>query len=183
MAASPSLRRRRLAAELRKLRDASGMSINDVAGKLGWQPSRISRIETRQLGIGAPDLRRLLDLYEVDDSDFRARLADLARRAGEQGWWRSYGRHVIGPALSDLIAVEAEAAVIRTYQPEVIPGLLQTAAYARAIIGGMAESGMTAAGIERRVQIRMERQQILTRAEPPARSVKSARIRSVCRRW
>lgn len=166
MAASPSLRRRRLAAELRKLRDESGMSIADVAGKLDWQASRISRIETRQLGITAPDLRRLLDVYEIEDEAYRARLSEMARRAGERGWWQSYSRHVISPGLGDLITVEAEAAVIRTYQPELVPGLLQTAGYAREIVRTGNKTD-TSAEIERRVDVRLERQHILTRTEPP----------------
>lgn len=181
MVASPSLRRRRLAGELRNLRDESGMSITDVADKLGWQASRISRIETRQLGITAPDLRKLLDLYEVEDEAHRARLADLARRASERGWWQSYGPHVIQPSYADLISVEAEAVSIRTYQPETVPGLLQTSSYAREIIRNMRPMDATAA-IERRVEVRLERQQILTRTEPPPPRLQAVLNEAVIRR-
>jgi transcriptional regulator with XRE-family HTH domain len=166
MPASPSLRRRRLAAELRRLRDQSGLSISDVAEKLDWPGSRISRIETRQLGITAPDLRKLLDVYAVDDEAHRVRLAEMARRAGERGWWQSYPRHVIPSEYGDLITVEEEAATIRSYQPEVVPGLLQTPGYARAVIRAGRKSD-PAAEIDRRVEVRLERQQILTRSEPP----------------
>ncbi len=165
MPASPSLRRRRLAAELRRLRDSSGQSITDVAEKLGWQSSKISRIETRQLGVTAPDLRKLLDVYEVQDEEYRSRLSEMARRAGERGWWQSYPRHVIPSEYGDLITVEAEAATIRSYQPEVVPGLLQTPGYARAVIRA-GRKGDTAAEIDRRVEVRLERQQVLSRAEP-----------------
>jgi len=166
MPASPSLRRRRLAAELRRLRDQSGLPISDVAEKLDWPASRISRIETRQLGITTPDLRKLLDLYGVDDETHRSRLAEMARRAGERGWWQSYPRQIVSPGYGDLITVEQEAAVIRSYQPELVPGLLQTAGYARSVIRA-GNRGDLAAEIDRDVEVRLERQQILTRAEPP----------------
>jgi transcriptional regulator with XRE-family HTH domain len=133
MPASPSLRRRRLAAELRRLRDQSGLSTTEAAKKLGWQPSRISRIETRQSGITAPDLRKLLNEYGVDDTAYRASLAELARRVNERGWWQKYAG-LIGSEYADLIGLEAEARTIRTYQQELVPGLLQTPDYARAVI-------------------------------------------------
>jgi transcriptional regulator with XRE-family HTH domain len=166
MPAAPSLRRRRLAAELRKLRDESGLSITDVAEKLAWQGSKLSRIETRQLGITAPDLRRLLDVYGVADEAYRDWLVELARRANERGWWQSYSRQVVPPELSDLIVVEEEAAAIRSYQPELVPGLLQTPGYARAVVRA-GDKGPPTAEIGRRVEVRLERQQILGRDEPP----------------
>ncbi|MGE5135828.1 MAG: helix-turn-helix domain-containing protein [Gemmatimonadota bacterium] len=181
MPASPSLRRRRLAAELRRLRDQSGLSISEVAEKLSWQPSRISRIETRQLGIGAADLRKLLDVYGADDEGYRDRLAELARYANERGWWQSYPRHVIPSEYGDLIAVEAEAATIRSYQPEVVPGLLQTPGYARAVIRAGRKSD-TAAEIDRRVEVRLERQSVLARQEPPPPRVRVVLNEAVLRR-
>jgi len=181
MPASPSLRRRRLAAELRQLRDQSGLSISEVAEKLGWQPSRISRIETRQLGIGAPDLRKLLDVYGAEDAGYRDRLTGLARYANERGWWQSYPRHVIPSEYGDLIAVEAEAATIRSYQPEVVPGLLQTAGYARAVIRA-GRKGDTAAEIDRRVEVRLERQAVLARPDPSPPRVSVVLNEAVLRR-
>lgn len=165
MPASPSLRRRRLAAELRGLREQSGLSASDAARKLEWQASRISRIETRQAGISTPDLRKLLDAYGVADEEYRARLAELARRVNERGWWQQYAS-LIGSDYADLIVLEAEARTIRTYQQELVPGLLQTPEYAHAIIrAGLPTS--TTAEIDRLVEIRMERQEVLTRADPP----------------
>lgn len=164
MPASPSLRRRRLAAELRKLRDQSGLSTTDTARRLGWQASRISRIETRQSGITAPDLRKLLDVYEVGDQGYRAYLGELARRINERGWWQKYAGMIVAE-YADLIGLEAEARTIRSYEQELVPGLLQTPAYARAVFrnGWPAE---TTEQIDRRVEVRMERQEVLTRTDP-----------------
>ncbi|HUY48280.1 MAG TPA: helix-turn-helix transcriptional regulator [Streptosporangiaceae bacterium] len=165
MPVSPSMRRRRLAAELRRLRDQAGLSTTDAARKLGWQASRISRIETRQSGITAPDLRKLLNVYGVEDEGYRAYLAELARRVNERGWWQKYAG-LIGSEYADLIGLEAEARTIRTYEQELVPGLLQTPDYARAVIRASRPTDTTEQ-IDRRVEIRMERQEVLNRADPP----------------
>lgn len=165
MPASPSLRRRRLAAELRRLRDQSGLSVTEAAKQLDWQPSRLSRIETRQSGIAAPDLRKLLNLYEVEDDTYRAYLAELARRVNERGWWQKYAGQIISE-YADLISLEAEARAIRTYEQELVPGLLQTPEYAQAVYRAAWPTD-TAEQIDRWVEIRMERQEILVRADPP----------------
>ena len=164
MPASPSMRRRRLAAELRKLRDQSGLSVTDAAKRLGWQASRLSRIETRQSGIGSPDLRKLLDVYEAGDEEYRSYLAELARRVNERGWWQKYAG-LIGNEYADLIGLEAEARAIRSYEQELMPGLLQTPDYARAAIRASRPTD-TSDEIGRRVEIRMERQEILVRSDP-----------------
>lgn len=165
MPVSPSMRRRRLAAELRKLREQSGFSLNEAAKRLGWQASRLSRIETRQSGIPAPDLRKLLNVYEVEDEGYRKHLADLARRVNERGWWQKYAGLIIGE-YADLISLEEEARAIRVYEQELVHGLLQTPDYARAIIRA-AWPASTAREIDRRVEVRLERQEILVRSEPP----------------
>jgi transcriptional regulator with XRE-family HTH domain len=164
MPASPSMRRRRLAAELRKQRDQSGLSLNDAARSLGWQASRLSRIENRQSGIAAPDLRKLLNAYQVEDEDYRNYLADLARRVNERGWWQKYAG-LIGSEYADLIGLEEEARSIRGYEQELVPGLLQTPDYARAAIR-IGRPTETTEEIGRRVEIRMERQEILVRSDP-----------------
>jgi transcriptional regulator with XRE-family HTH domain len=165
MPASPSLRRRRLAAELRKLRDQSGLSATDAAKKLGWQASRLSRIETRQSGITTPDLRKMLDAYDVEDEEYRAYLAELARRVNERGWWQKYAGMIVSE-YADLISLEGEARTIRTYEQELVPGLLQTPDYARATLR-IGKPTATIEQIDRRVEVRMERQEVLTRADPP----------------
>jgi transcriptional regulator with XRE-family HTH domain len=165
MPASPSLRRRRLAAELRRLRDESGLSTTDAAKLLEWQPSRLSRIETRQSGITAPDLRKLLNAYGVEDPEYRTYLAELARRVNERGWWQKYAG-LIGGDYADLISLEAEARTIRTYEQELVPGLLQTPDYARAVVRASRPTD-TSEEIDRLVEIRVERQEVLVRTDPP----------------
>jgi transcriptional regulator with XRE-family HTH domain len=165
VAGSPSMRRRRLAAELRRLRTGARLPIEEVAGHLKWPASKISRIENRQVGISTRDLRRLLDLYQVTDRAYLDELLEMARRATERGWWQSYGG-VVPTALGNLIGLEAEAATIRTYEPELVPGLLQTPDYARAVIRA-GRPGDTAQEIDRRVEVRLERQEVLTSVTPP----------------
>jgi transcriptional regulator with XRE-family HTH domain len=158
------MRRRRLAAELRRLRTDARLTVEDVAGRLQWPGSKVSRIENRQVGVSPRDLRKLLDLYQVQDRSYRDQLLEMGRRATERGWWQSYSGLL--PALGNLIGLEAEAATIRTYEPELIPGLLQTADYARAVIRAW-YPGDTMEQIDRRVEIRLERQEALTRTDPP----------------
>jgi transcriptional regulator with XRE-family HTH domain len=158
------MRRRRLAAELRRLRTEAQLTVEDVAGRLQWPGSKVSRIENRQVGVSPKDLRKLLDLYQVQDRAYRDELLETGRRATERGWWQSYTGLL--PALGNLIGLEAEAATIRTYEPELIPGLLQTPDYARAVI----KSGYPSYKpdqIDRRVEVRLERQEALTRTDPP----------------
>lgn len=163
VAASPTMRRRRLAAELRRLRHECGLSIEDVASALGWQPSKLSRIENRQVGISTTDLRKLLASYKVDDRTYRDQLLDMARRATERGWWQSFSSDVVPTALANLIGLETEARTIRSYEPELVPGLLQTEAYARAVMRAWQPS-WTAADVDRRVEIRLGRQDVLRQA-------------------
>ena len=136
------------------------MSIEDVTANLGWQASKLSRIENRQVGISTTDLRKLLDVYNVLDRAYREQLTDMARRATERGWWQSFSSDVVPAALANLIGLEAEARTIRSYEPELVPGLLQTEAYARAIMRAW-QPGLTAADIDRRVEIRLARQDVL----------------------
>jgi transcriptional regulator with XRE-family HTH domain len=158
------MRRRRLAAELRHLRTKAHLTVEEVAGSLQWPGSKVSRIENRQVGISPKDLRKLLDLYGTQDRAYRDELLELGRRATERGWWQSYSGLL--PSLGNLIGLEAEAATIRAYEPELVPGLLQTTDYARAVIRA-GYPGDTTEQIDRRVEIRLERQEVLARTDPP----------------
>ncbi len=164
-AGSPTMRRRRLARELARLREDRGMTIREAATALEWDPSKLSRVEGLQRGIIVRDVRRLLNLYQVSDETQREALFELARQAKQRGWWQAYA-DVMPSEYANLIGLEAEAAEIRTYQPELIHGLLQTEDYARAVIRS-GRPGDTADEVDRRVEIRMTRQQILDRQDPP----------------
>ncbi|WP_165964363.1 helix-turn-helix transcriptional regulator [Actinomadura sp. KC216] len=167
MAGSPSMRRRRVAGELRRLREEAGLQADEVAARLGWPASKVSRIENRKAGVSQQDLRKLLDLFEVVDEGYRTELEHIRRRASERGWWENFGA-VVSSEYANLIILEDEAEAIRAYGSEVVPGLLQTADYARAVIRASRPSD-TAKEIDRRVEVRMERQEALVRStsRPP----------------
>jgi transcriptional regulator with XRE-family HTH domain len=163
---SPTVRRRRLAAELRRLREASGKTHEDVAGELDWHRSKVSRIEGAQfVRLSLTDLRALLDLYGVTDPGQREALITLGRESRERGWWHSYVDMLPNPH-SVLIGLEAETSSIRAYQAQLVPGLLQTEDYTRAIlrVGLMVASHQEE--IDRFVEIRKARQALLVQ-DPP----------------
>ncbi|MCQ6554729.1 helix-turn-helix domain-containing protein [Streptomyces sp. C10-9-1] len=160
----PTVRRRRLGAELRRLREESGLTLDDVADRTSLPAAKVSRIETARLGIKPGDLATLLELYGVDDEGKRALLHALARDGSRRGWWQTY-RDTISPAYADLISLESEAHSVRCYETHLIPGLLQTAAYARATIAAI---NMTSPHehVDALTEVRQARQAVLTRREP-----------------
>jgi transcriptional regulator with XRE-family HTH domain len=163
-----SVRARQLAAELRRLRDAVGLTGEEVAQRLGWSPSKVSRIETATTVVSLADLHRLLDVYEVTGTQ-RERLEALGQSAGQRGWWDAYA-DTLDADYAALIAIEDGAASVHYYAAQIVPGLLQTEDYAREIIRRGSWT-YPPGEIERRVQIRMNRQRVLTRDEPLALAV------------
>jgi transcriptional regulator with XRE-family HTH domain len=164
--ASPTVRRRRLAVELRRLREQSGQTAEAVGTILGWSKAKVSRYELARSGLKPGDVARLLDVYDVH-GEHRQQLLTLAEEAATQkGWWEAYSDVVTEEHLA-FIGLEAEATVVLQWQIYVVPGLLQTEAYARDIFSGYQEVSPTApAIIERRVETRMIRQRVLTRDQP-----------------
>jgi transcriptional regulator with XRE-family HTH domain len=160
----PTVRRRLLGAELRRLREAAGLSLEDAAQILECTRSKISRIETGHRGMRPKELRELLEEYGVEE-DRRYALAELARQANQRGWWQTYG-DVLSEPYQDFIALEADAASAWTYEAQLIPGLLQTAEYAGAIAGASLVKEAKSEQ-DRFVAARMARQQVLTRAKGP----------------
>jgi transcriptional regulator with XRE-family HTH domain len=128
-AVSPTLRGRRLAVELMRRREASGLSREEVARRLEWSTSTSFRIETGRSRPQPGNVRVLLDLYGVTGPE-RDGLIQLAREARQPGWWHSF-RDVLPNPYEVYIGLEAGAATIRNFEPVVIPGLLQTPDYAR----------------------------------------------------
>src|SRR5713101_1244076 len=160
--ASPTVRRRRLAAELRGIREHKGKSGDAVAAALRWSPSKISRYERARTGLRPREVERLLDYYGITGSR-RALLLELAEDAAQKGWWEEFADS-LSPDYQQFIGLEHEASSIAIWHVDVITGLLQTEAYARHIISSYSKVEPIAPGmIERLVKVRMQRQQVLNR--------------------
>jgi transcriptional regulator with XRE-family HTH domain len=161
---SPTLRGRRLALELMRRREAAGLSREEVARRLAWSPSTMFRIETGRSRPQPGNVLVLLDLYGVTGPE-REGLVRLSRDSRQPGWWHTF-RDVLPNPYEVYIGLEAGAATIRNFEPIVIPGLLQTEKYARAALrGGPRE--LDHEEVERRLQVRMERQRVLVREDRP----------------
>jgi transcriptional regulator with XRE-family HTH domain len=158
---SPTVRRRRLSGELRRLRDQAQLTIDDVAEKLSCSASKISRIETGHVGVTPRDTRDMLKLYGVEPDQLEA-LVQLAKEARRKGWWHSYNEVFTGA----FVGLEAETSSLRAYQALLVPGLLQTEDYMRAVIRA-ARPDATEAHVEKRVKARLARQRLLTDIDPP----------------
>jgi transcriptional regulator with XRE-family HTH domain len=158
---SPTVRRRRLGIELRRLRETAGLMIEDVATHLECSSSKVSRIETGKAIPRVRDVRDMLELYEVTatQSDL---LLTIVREAQQKGWWTDY-EDVLPAAFETYVGLEAEASSLRTFQHHV-HGLLQTEEYARAMLRGAHVSDSD--GVERLVALRMRRQDMLTKPAP-----------------
>ncbi|MFF5260446.1 helix-turn-helix domain-containing protein [Actinomadura viridis] len=157
----PTVRGRRLARELRRLREAQGLTLQEVADRLDWSRATVSRLETAQTRPRPNDIADILDLYGVPSPD-RDALITLAREAGQRGWWTAYADVFTG----SYVALEDEASRIRTWDTQLIHGLLQTEDYARAVI----TAGRMLPGpeeIERRIAARKARQALLDREHAP----------------
>ncbi len=167
MVSGPTVRRRQLGAELRRLREAAGRSIEDAAAHLECSTARISRIETGQRGatVRLRDVKALLELYgAADNQRLTEEITALAREAQTQGWWQPY-ESVMPTGFDILVGLENDATTEHVFEPLLVPGLLQTPEYARALIKvGRSGADKTA---ERLVALRMERQAVLTRGPDP----------------
>jgi transcriptional regulator with XRE-family HTH domain len=158
---SPTLRKRQLGMELRRLREAAGVTIDQVADRLECSGSKISRIETGHTGVTPRDVRDMLSVYQVDTS-YADTLLQIAREARQKGWWQLYGDVLTGA----YVGLEAAADHVRAYEALVVPGLLQTEGYARAMIQA-ARPDINLGDVEKRVRVRVGRQSLLTQDDPP----------------
>jgi len=159
---SPTVRRRRLASELRQIREAKGKSGDSVAAALRWSPSKISRYERARTGLKPREVERLLDYYQITGSR-RELLLELAEDAAHRGWWEEYS-DALSADYQQFIGLEHEASAIDIWHVSVVTGLLQTEAYARHIIRSYTRVEPIAPGmVERLVRVRMRRQQVLDR--------------------
>ncbi|MGW0613928.1 helix-turn-helix domain-containing protein [Streptomyces sp. NPDC002788] len=163
----PAVRRRKLGAELRALRTSARLTSGEAARLVGWHQSKVSRIETGTSGVKPADVRLLLDVYGVADSQLRELLLVLAGAedgGGQHHWWHAY-RGVLPPTYRDFISLESQATAMRTLETTVVPGLLQTPEYARAVTQAAVEN-LPEDRIDTLVEVRLARQDVL-RADPP----------------
>jgi transcriptional regulator with XRE-family HTH domain len=162
---SPTVWRRWLAFELRRLREERGLAQREAGKACGWSGARLSYIENAQQNIVEDDLEKLLPLYEVPESRW-PEFHEAARRSREKGWWERYDDRVVPDYLSLYVGLEQGASLIRSVEPLGIPGLLQTADYVAAQLR-LDVTPRTEQQIARIVELRMARQDILTRADAP----------------
>jgi transcriptional regulator with XRE-family HTH domain len=161
---SPTVRRRELGSLLRALRNARGLTVEQVAGELLCSPSKVSRMETGQRGATARDIRDICELYGVTDPAERERLATLAAEGKKQGWWQSYE---LADDFTTYVGLEQAATSMKHFACLTVMGLVETPAYARAMhVAGYER--FTPERIEELVEVRMRRQQLLDR-QPPLR--------------
>ncbi|WP_455351191.1 helix-turn-helix domain-containing protein [Streptomyces sp. SYSU K217416] len=161
---NPTVRRRRLGMELRRLREEKGMTAEQVAERLLVSQSKISRLENGRRSISQRDVRDLCEVYEVEDRRLVDSLMQMAKDSRQQGWWHAFG----DIPYSVYIGLETDAASLRVYEPQVVPGLLQTREYAEALIhGALPETAHT--DIEKRVQVRLRRQERIAAPDHPLR--------------
>jgi transcriptional regulator with XRE-family HTH domain len=156
---SPLVQRRRLRTELRRVRQASGLTQEQVAAEMDWSLSKIIRIEAASSGISATDLRALLVLYGVTDSEQVDSLLALARAARERSWWSAY-RDVAPQSLLQLIEYETAAHVVRQFETTFIPGILQTEDYARAVIQNYHDERLGSDELRALVELRVRREDL-----------------------
>jgi transcriptional regulator with XRE-family HTH domain len=159
---SPTLRRRELAARLRALRLERGLTVEQVAEQLLCSPSKVSRMETGQRGATLRDVRDLCGLYGLTDPSQVEYLMGLVREAKQQAWWQSYDLDYY----ATYVGLEQAAVTLCYYQSTIVPGLLQTERYARAMHEGSMPAEFTPGRADELIEVRIRRQQVLSR-EPP----------------
>lgn len=161
----PTVLRILLGAQLRRLREAKRITLEDAGKRIRASHSKISRLETGRVGFKDRDITDLLTLYGVTDEEERETLRSLARRANAPGWWHDYS-DVLPHWFEAYVGLEEVATQIRAYEVQFVPGLMQTEDYARAVTL-LGHDGEPARDIERRVRLRMARQSVLDREDPP----------------
>ncbi|MER6530034.1 helix-turn-helix transcriptional regulator [Streptomyces sp. NPDC001508] len=161
---NPTVRRRRLGQELRRLRELKGMTAEEVAERLLVSQSKISRLENGRRSISQRDVRDLCGVYEVEDQRIVDSLMEMARDSRQQGWWHAFG----DIPYSVYIGLETDAESLRVYEPQLVTGLLQTRAYAEALVQGALPETSTE-DIDKRVQVRMRRQERISAEHNPLR--------------
>jgi transcriptional regulator with XRE-family HTH domain len=164
-AGGPTVLRILLGAQLRRLREAVGISREDAGYHIRASGSKISRMELGRVSFKERDVTDLLEYYGVTDPGEREKLVQLTHEANAPAWWQKY-QDVVPDWFAVYVGLEEAAQLIRIYEVQFVPGLLQTEEYARAVVQQGAP-GLDAAEVERRVAVRMGRQKLLTKDNPP----------------
>ncbi|MFI2352616.1 helix-turn-helix domain-containing protein [Streptomyces sp. NPDC019443] len=166
MTENPLFQRQRLRDRLKKARESAGLTQRQVAEELDWSPSKVIRIENGKIGVSVTDAMALLTTYGITEDGQAQELISLARSARQLPWYSPY-RSVMSADFQAYLAYEGSASIVRNYERNVTPGLLQTEAYTRALMTGFAAGGEGAGGddLELRVQLRMERQDRVLQAD------------------
>jgi transcriptional regulator with XRE-family HTH domain len=164
MLVGPMVRRRRLGSELRRLREARALKLDDVASRLGVAPSTLSRIETGKAPTKTSYLTVMLELYQVDDPALRQPLLEMAREGQRKGWWADVDE-LLPAGFGRYLGLESEASDLRAFTVQTIHGLLRTESYATAVIAAE-RSDLTAAERERLVSVQMRRPEVLLGTDP-----------------
>jgi transcriptional regulator with XRE-family HTH domain len=164
-APGPTVPRMILGHQLRRFREAAGISLDQAGYEIRASKSKISRLENGRVGFKERDVTDLLTLYGVVNEQVRAGLTSLARQASAPGWWSKYG-DVVADWFEAYLGLEAAASVIRTFELQFVHGLFQTEDYARAVTR-LGHMSAPAEEIERRVSMRLKRQDLLTGPDPP----------------
>lgn len=162
---SPTVRRRRLGLILRGLRERAGLTGEEVGSEIDRSGSWVSRVETGRVGLRARDLTDLLEVYNIDDQALASELLALAREGKQRGWWSKYA-DTLFPPYATYIGFESEASELLVYETLVVHGLLQTEDYARAVFDTSVDTRNSEEVVERKLKVRMERQELLTRSHP-----------------
>ena len=162
---SPVVQRRRLRAELRRARLEAGLTQDQVASAMDWSLSKLIRIENGTVNISTNDLKAILAHYKITGEERTAAFLALSRGARERSWWSGY-RDVASPRLLQMIEYEAASIITRNFQPLLVPGLLQTEAYARNVYQRL-NPQESASRLESLVEVRMRRQELLSRSDAP----------------
>jgi transcriptional regulator with XRE-family HTH domain len=161
----PTVRRRRLGATLRKFRNEAGLSLDQAAEAMGWNGPKMSKIENAVQAIRPGDLTELLKVYGVTDPEVCSVLETLRSDAAKKGWWQAYSG-IVQPPYADYISLESDAEQVCAWTPLLVPGLLQSATYARETITGITTT-RTPEEVAALAEVRMARQSVLTRPGAP----------------
>ncbi|KFK86925.1 DNA-binding protein [Streptomyces sp. JS01] len=161
----PTVRRRRLGAELKRLREKAGVRMEEAAERIGGDKPKISRQENGRQGVSKLEIEALLALYGVSDDRLRTALTTLAREGRRKGWWAQYS-DILPAGFQERLSIESDAARILTFQPMLVPGLLQTVEYATEVIRSV-DKDVTEEERDSYIEVRKARQEIFTRDNPP----------------